>query len=76
MLSKLKTYALAVLGAIAAFTLFMWQITRANFKSAQLKGEKKARAVEKKAIDGMINDLDKENEIKNDDTTDRSKFLD
>ncbi len=76
MLSKIKTYALAVLGATAAFGLFMWQMTRANFKSAQLKGEKKAREVEKKAVSGMINDLDKENEIKNDDTTDRKSFLD
>ena len=76
MLSKIKTYALAALGAISAFALFMWQMTRANFKSAQLKGEKKARETESKATTAIIEGIGKEDEIKNDKSTDRKSFLD
>lgn len=76
MLSKIKTYALAALGALSAFALFMWQMTRANFKSAQLKGEKKAREVETKATEKMVEGLENEDKIKNDNTVDRKSFLD
>jgi len=76
MLSKLKTYALAILGAIAAFGLFMWQLTRANYKAAELKGEKAARETENKATTAIITGVSKENEIQNDNTTDRKSFLD
>lgn len=66
MLSKLKTYALAILGAVAAFGLFMWQMTRANFKSAELKGQKKARKVERDAHEEMIDGLETEQKEIND----------
>ncbi len=61
--------AVGVLAAVA-----MWY--RGNLKSAQLKGSEKARETEKKAVDAMIEGMDKENEIKADNNTDRSKFLD
>jgi hypothetical protein len=76
MLSKLKTYAMIALGAVTAFALFMWQFTRANFKAAELKGEKAAREVENKSSDAMIGGLENEEKIKNDATTDRKSFLD
>ena len=76
MLSKLKTYALAILGAVAAFGLFMWQMTRANFKAAELKGQKAARDTERKAVETMIDGMEAENDIKKDNTTNRDNFLD
>ena len=76
MLSNLKTYALAILGALAAFGLFMWQMTRANFKAAELKGQKAARDTERKAVEIMIDGMEAENEIKKDNSTNRGKFLD
>jgi len=75
MLNKLKTYALVILGVFAAFAGFMWQMTRANFKAAELKGQKKARKVENKAQDAMIEGLDNENKIQADRTTNRDNFL-
>lgn len=74
MLSKIKTYALAVLGAIAAFALFMWQMTRANFKSAQLKGEKKAREVENKDAKATREGLQNEAKVLDDDNIDADHF--
>ena len=75
MLSKLKTYALAILGVLAAFAGFMWQMTRASNLKAQVKREKAARTTEKKAVTEIIDGIEKENEIKNDNTTDRNSFL-
>ena len=48
MLSTIKTYALAVLGAIAAFGMFMWQLMRAKHANAVRKGVEQARKVERK----------------------------
>jgi hypothetical protein len=75
MLSKLKTYAIAILGALAAFAGFMWQMTRAKHERALKRGIQDARKVENKATDAMIEGLEKEDEIKNDNSTDRDKFL-
>ena len=75
MLSKLKTYALAVVGVLAAVFGFMWQMTRAKHERALKRGIEEAREVENKATDAMINGLEKENEIKNDNSTDRGNFL-
>ena len=76
MLSKLKLYALIALGVLTAFFGFMWQLTRANYKGAQLDGEKAARDVENKASTAIITGVSKENEIQNDNSTDRKSFLD
>ena len=76
MLSKIKTYALAILGAIASFGMFMWQMTRAKHEKALKRGIEEAREIENKATDKMINGLEAENEIKNDKSTDRKSFLD
>lgn len=59
-LGKIKTYALAVLGAIAAFGMFMWQFTRANYQKAKLKGVERARETENKATDALIKGLEDE----------------
>lgn len=75
MLSKLKTYAIAILGALAALGMFMWQMMRAKHEKALKQGIQDAREVENKATDAMINGLEKENEIKNDNSTDRDNFL-
>lgn len=75
MLSKLKTYALAVVGVLAAVFGFMWQMPRAKHERALKRGIEEAREVENKATDAMINGLEKENEIKNDNSTDRGNFL-
>jgi hypothetical protein len=74
MLSKIKAYALVVLGAIAAFGMFMWQFTRANYAKAKLKGSERARKTENKATEGMIDDLNKENKVTG--SVDDGKFLD
>lgn len=76
MLSKLKTYSIAILGALAAFAGFMWQMTRAKHEKALKDGIEEARETEKKATEAMIEGVNKENEIKNDNTTDRTSFLD
>jgi len=76
MLSKLKTYAIAILGALAAFAGFMWQMTRAKHDKALKRGIQDAREVENKATDAMLEGLEAENEIKNDNSTNRDKFLD
>ena len=64
------------LGAFAAFAGFMWQMTRANFKAAELKGQKAARDTERKAVETMIDGMEAENEIKKDNSTNRDNFLD
>lgn len=76
MLSKIKASFTAILGALAAFGLFMWQMTRANSAKAEVKREKTARATEKKATDAIIKGVEKENEIKNSNIIDRRTFLD
>lgn len=76
MFSTIKTYALAILGAFAAFAGFMWQMTRAKHEKALKRGIEEAREVENKADDAMINGLEKEDEIKSNNAVDRSKFLD
>jgi len=76
MISKLKAYGLALLGVLAAVFAALFYRERANYKGAQLDGEKAAREVENKATDAMIEGLEAENEIKNDNTTNRDKFLD
>jgi hypothetical protein len=76
MISKLKTYATAILGVLAAVAGFMWQITKTKSAKAAVKREKAARTTEKKVTTAIIEGAEKENEIKNDNTTDRSSFLD
>jgi len=76
MLSQIKTYALAALGVLAAIFGFMWQMTRAKHEKALKQGIEGAREVENKATDAMVEGLEAENEIKNDTTTNRDKFLD
>jgi len=76
MFSKIKSYALAGLAVLVGVLAALWQFSVARHKSALLKGEKAARAVENKATDAMLNGLEAENEIKNDNITNRDKFLD
>jgi len=76
MFSTIKNYALAALAVLTGILAALWQYQKAKFKSAQLKGVEKAREVENKANDAMIDGLEKEDEIKNNNTIDRSKFLD
>jgi len=76
MLSSLKTYALAILGGLAAIFGFMWQMTRAKHEKALKDGIEKARKVENKATDAMVEGLENEGKIQSDNTTNRDKFLD
>lgn len=76
MLGKLKTYALAILGVLAAVFGFMWQMTRAKHEKALKRGIEEAREVENKATDAMIEGLENEEQIKNDNNIDRKSFLD
>jgi len=76
MFSTIKNYLLAGLAVLVGLLAAVASYYRANLKSAQLKGEKRAREVEGKGIDAMIDGLEAENEIKNDKTTDRKSFLD
>jgi len=66
MLSKIKTYAIAALAVIAGVLAALWQYQRAAFANARLKGEKRVRKTEKKAVNAMIAGLENENEVKND----------
>ena len=76
MLNSIKTYALAALAVLTGILAALWQYQKAKFKSAQLKGERKARKVERKAADKMVEGLDNEAKIQNDNSVDRDKFLD
>jgi hypothetical protein len=76
MFSTIKNYLLAGLAVAVGLLAAVASWYRANLKSAQLKGEKRARKAENKATDAMIDGLEAENEIKDDNSTDRSKFLD
>jgi len=71
-----KSKLIALLGFISAVFAALFYRERANYKEAQLDGEKAARKVENKATDAMTEGLEKENEIQNDNSTNRDKFLD
>lgn len=72
----MKAKLIAFLAFVSAVFAALFYRERANYKEAQLDGERRARKVENKATDAMINGLEKENEIKSDNTTSRDKFLD
>ena len=76
MFSTIKNYLLAGLAVLVGLLAAVASYYRANLKSAQLKGEKRAREVEGKATDAMLKGLEAENDVKNDKTTDRKSFLD
>jgi hypothetical protein len=76
MFSTIKNYLLAGLAVAVGVLAAIASWYRASLASAKLKGEKRAREVENKATDAMIDGLEKENEIKDDNSTDRNKFLD
>lgn len=76
MFSTIKNYLLAGLAVLVGLLAAVASYYRANLKSAQLKGEKRARKVEGKATDAMLKGLEAESEIKDDNSTDRDKFLD
>ena len=76
MLGSIKNYALAALAVLTGILAALWQYQKAKFKSAKLKGERQARKQERKATDALVKGLDNENKIQNDNTVDRSKFLD
>ena len=71
----MKAKLIAFLAFVSAVFAALFYRERANYKEAQLDGEKRAREVENKATDAMIDGLEKENEIKNDNSTDRGDFL-
>lgn len=64
-MQRIKDYLLAGLAVAVGLlsAVAMWY--RGNLKSAQLKGSEKARKTEKKAVDAMIDGLEKEEKIKN-----------
>jgi len=76
MFDTIKNYLLAGLAVAVGLLAAIASWYRANLKSAQLKGEKRARKVEGEATDAMIEGLEAENEIKDDNSTNRDKFLD
>ena len=76
MLNSLKTYALAILGGLAAVFGFMWQMTRAKHEKALKDGIEKSRKTESKATDKMVEGLDNEAKIQADRTTNRDNFMD
>jgi len=67
MLSKLKTYAIAILGALAAFAGFMWQMTIAKHEKALKRGIKDAREVENKDAKATQEGLQNEAKVINND---------
>jgi hypothetical protein len=75
MLSKIKSYALAILGMLAAFAGFMWQMTRAKHEEALKDGIEDARETEQKATKTMVEGLENEAKITQNDTApDRNHF--
>ena len=74
--STIKTYAVAGLAVAVGILAALWQYQKAKFAKATLRGSEKARETERKATNAMIKGMEKENEIKNDNSTDRDKFLD
>lgn len=72
----MKSKLIALLGFISAVFAVLFYRERANYKEAQLEGEKAAREVENKASTAIIKGVEKENEIQDDNSTDRKSFLD
>jgi hypothetical protein len=58
MFSTIKNYFLAGLAVAVGLLAAVASWYRANLKSAQLKGEKRAREAENKATDAMIDGLE------------------
>jgi len=67
MLSKFKTYAIAILGALAAFAGFMWQMPRAKHEKALKRGIQDAREVENKDAKATQEGLQNEAKVINND---------
>ena len=72
----MKAKLIAVLAFISAVFAALFYRERANYKGAQLKGEKAARDTERKAVETMIDGMEAENDIKKDNSTNRDNFLD
>ena len=72
----MKSKLIALFAFVSAVFAALFYRERASYKEAQLEGEKAAREVENKANDAIIDGLEKEDEIKNNNAVDRSKFLD
>lgn len=71
----MKSKLIALLGFLSAVFAALFYRERANYKEAQLDGEKAAREVENKAQDAMIGGLENEAKITQDNTApDRNHF--
>lgn len=75
-LSTIKTYLLAGLAVLSGVLAALWQYQRAAFKSAALKGVKKARKTERKAVENMVEGLKNEQKAESDakNNTSRTDF--
>lgn len=71
MLSKLKVYALAALGALSALFAILFYRGKAKHEQAVREGIEKARETEKKAVNAMVDGLKEEQDAV--DTIDNSK---
>ena len=67
MLSKLKTYVIAVLGVISAVFFGLFYREKAKHEKAVRKGVEKAREVEKNATEALLEGLENEGKITIDD---------
>lgn len=66
-LPELKTYALVILGGLAAFGMFMWKVSQLNRVRDKVAGIKRTRQIEKSAnkaaLEGLQNEQDELNNI-------------
>lgn len=74
MFSTLKTYALSILGGLAAVFGFMWQMTRAKHEKALRKGAEDAREAEQKDTKATIEGLENESKVINNNDIDPNHF--
>ena len=68
-ISTLKSWALAVLGAISAVFAVLWSLGKAKHEKERREAEENAREVESNAVNSMIEGLNREEEARNEETT-------
>lgn len=72
---ELKTYALVVLGVLAAFGLFMWKSSQLGRVKDKVKGIKQARATERRVNQSIIKGLQNENTKKSNRNYDNDELV-
>jgi len=66
MLSKIKDYAIAILGIIASIAIALMYRSKAKYEGAMRKGVEQVIETERKATEAMVKGLDREKKARDD----------